>query len=314
MGKRLKKARIKVDSPGIDPEIGDSVAGDAYELTYRQRIPKRVYVFMVSSLIVHSLLIFLLVFRKSSATSSTPFISEVTYEEEQMLHGPEVIGQRPGVTGVARPGGDFSDLLGGSDKSNPDGTAFGLGGEQTSEQIMDPSTEVDLSQAEINIDHYDNEDKDAQVLVRVADTGAAGVKSIDEILAEKPINLARNLPPGTGSGTGAMRPGAAGGTEIDVVPYYIVEVKPEPIYIPELEYPELARKAGIEGRVIIKMEIDVDGAIMEAQISQSSGNQNLDEAALDLTRRCRFKPGLQHQKPVRVWVYMPVDYSLKVSN
>jgi TonB family protein len=281
------------------------------ELIYRHIIPKRAYYFLIGSMIVHTLLVFLLVTRRSSVSASSPFMSEITYEEEQMLRGPELLGSDK-KGGVPKPPGDVSDIVGNNQAKNPDGTAFGLGGEQPNQPVTDLNAKVDLSQAEINIDQYDDEDEDAQVLVRIADTGAAGVKSTDEILAEKPINLAKNLPPGSGSSGGTMRPGSAsGGSDIDVVPFYKVEVKPEPIYIPPLEYPDLARKAGIEGRVMVKMLVDIDGAIMEALILQSSGNQNLDEAALAFARRCRFKPAQQHHKPVRVWVNFPVDYLLQ---
>jgi TonB family protein len=281
------------------------------DLIYRQIIPKRVYYFLIGSMIIHALLMLFLITRKLSA--SAPFMSEISYEEEKPLPGPELLGPGTGTKGgTPGPAGDITDIVGNAGKLNPDGTAFGLGGAPPTQPVTDLNAKVDLSQAEIKIEQYDTEDKDAQALVRVADSGAGNVKSTDEILAEKPINLAKNLPPGPGGGGGTMRPGtAAGGSEIDVVPFYKVGVKPEPIYLPNLEYPDLAKKAGIEGRVLVKMEIDIDGSVMDAQILQSSGNQNLDEAALNQARRCRFKPALQHQKPVRVWVSMPFEYRLE---
>ncbi len=279
------------------------------DLIYRQIIPKRIYLFLIGSLILHALLVLLLISRKTSV--SAPFMMEISYEVENPLPGPVMIG--PGARGgTANPAGDITDVLGTAEKLNPDGTAFGLGGTEKTQPVVDLNAEVDLSQAEIKIEQYDSEDEDAQALVRIADTGAAGVKSTDEILAEKPINLAQNLPPGSGGVGGTLRPGTTGGgSGIEVVPYYKVEVKPEPIFLPDLEYPELAKKAGIQGRVLVKMEIDIDGTVMDAQIIQSSGNQNLDEAALKCARRCRFKPAMQHQKPVRVWVSMPFDYRLE---
>jgi len=281
------------------------------DLIYRQIIPKRVYYFLIGSMIIHALLMLFLISRKLSASAS--FMSEISYEEEKPLPGPEMLGHGTGTKGgTPNPPGDISDVVGNAGKLNPDGTAFGLGGAHPTQPVTDLNAKVDLSQAEIKIEQYDTEDKDAQALVRVADSGAGNVKSTDEILAEKPINLAKNLPAGPGGGGGTMRPGAAtGGSEIDVVPFYKVEVKPEPVYLPNLEYPDLAKKAGIEGRVLVKMEIDIDGSVMDAQILQSSGNQNLDEVALNQARRCRFKPALQHQRPVRVWVSMPFDYRLQ---
>lgn len=101
------------------------------------------------------------------------------------------------------------------------------------------------------------------------------------------------------------------GPEIEVLPFYKVEVKPEPVYIPPLEYPDLAKKANVEGNVVVRMLVDIDGTVAEAQILKSSGNQNLDEAALGSARKWRFTPGRQRDKLVRVWVHTPFVFDLK---
>ncbi len=100
------------------------------------------------------------------------------------------------------------------------------------------------------------------------------------------------------------------GPEIEIVPYYKVEVKPEPIHIPKPPYPELARKAGIEGNTVIKALVNIDGSIIEAKVLKSSGNQMLDQAALAAARRARFTPAKQRDKYVRVWVSIPIKFRL----
>jgi len=100
------------------------------------------------------------------------------------------------------------------------------------------------------------------------------------------------------------------GPEIEIVPYYKVEVKPKPIHIPLPKYPELARQAGIEGQAVVKALVDVDGSIMAVQILQSSGNQMLDEAALAAARKSKFTPAKQRDKFVRVWVSIPIRFKL----
>ena len=100
------------------------------------------------------------------------------------------------------------------------------------------------------------------------------------------------------------------GPDIEIVPYYKVEVKPTPIIIPKAEYPELARKAGIEGKTVVKALVDVDGSIMAVQVLQSSGNQMLDEAALKAARKSKFTPAKQRDKFVRVWVSIPMQFKL----
>jgi protein TonB len=100
------------------------------------------------------------------------------------------------------------------------------------------------------------------------------------------------------------------GPDIEIVPYYKVEVKPKPINIPKPEYPELARRAGIEGQTVVKALVDIDGSIMAVQVLKSSGNQMLDEAALVAARKAKFTPAKQRDKFVRVWVSIPVRFKL----
>lgn len=100
------------------------------------------------------------------------------------------------------------------------------------------------------------------------------------------------------------------GPDIEIVPYYKVEVKPKPVHSPAPRYPDLARRAGIEGQTVVKALVDIDGTIMDVQILKSSGNQMLDEAALATARQWRFTPAKQRDKFVRVWVSIPVNFRL----
>lgn len=101
------------------------------------------------------------------------------------------------------------------------------------------------------------------------------------------------------------------GPEIEIVPYYKVEVKPKPIYNPKPKYPELAKQAGIEGTTVIKMLVDIDGTVREVKILKSSGNQMLDQAALVAAKQSKFTPAKQRDKFVRVWVSRPFRFLLK---
>ena len=99
-------------------------------------------------------------------------------------------------------------------------------------------------------------------------------------------------------------------TEVPIVPFWKVEVKPKPEYIPQPPYPEVARLAGIEGQVVVEALVDVDGKIIEARILKSSGNQALDEAAVRAARDARFTPAKQRDMFVRVWVSIPFRFTL----
>lgn len=100
------------------------------------------------------------------------------------------------------------------------------------------------------------------------------------------------------------------GPDIEIVPYYKVEIKPQPIAIPKPEYPSLARQAGIEGQTVVKALVETDGSIREVQILKSSGNQMLDEAALAAARKAKFTPAKQRDTFVRVWVSIPMRFKL----
>lgn len=99
-------------------------------------------------------------------------------------------------------------------------------------------------------------------------------------------------------------------TDIPVVPFWKVEVKPKPIDIPVPTYPEMARAAGIEGQAVVEALVDVDGAVADARILKPSGNASLDQAAVDAAMRSKFSPARQRDKAVRVWVSIPFRFTL----
>lgn len=98
--------------------------------------------------------------------------------------------------------------------------------------------------------------------------------------------------------------------DMAIVPYYMLEVKPKPLSIPAPKYPESARRAGIEGDVIIKVLVDVDGSILDARIFLSSGFEELDNAALAASMKAKFEPAKQFGTPVKVWVSIPIKFKL----
>ena len=78
-----------------------------------------------------------------------------------------------------------------------------------------------------------------------------------------------------------------------------------------LVYPEIAKKAGVEGKVIIWAKIDKKGKVIKTQVMKSLGNVGCDEAAIAAIAKTRWKPAMQRDKPVTVWVAIPVDFRLK---
>jgi len=76
-------------------------------------------------------------------------------------------------------------------------------------------------------------------------------------------------------------------------------------------YPEIAREAGIEGTVIVQAQIGKDGTVRATKILKGIPKTGLDEAAVDAIKRTTWKPAFQRDKPVTVWISIPVVFRLK---
>lgn len=76
-----------------------------------------------------------------------------------------------------------------------------------------------------------------------------------------------------------------------------------------LRYPELARAAGIEGRVIVQFTVLPTGHVSDPVVVRSIG-AGCDEEALRLVRTAIFLPGRQRGVPVRVRFSLPITFRL----
>lgn len=91
---------------------------------------------------------------------------------------------------------------------------------------------------------------------------------------------------------------------------------PSPIGGPQaiqanLHYPEAARKAGIQGTVIVRCLLDSTGNITETKIIKSIGDQACDVAAVAALTAVKWNPAMQEGKPVNTWLSIPVIFKLK---
>lgn len=75
------------------------------------------------------------------------------------------------------------------------------------------------------------------------------------------------------------------------------------------EYPEMARRAALEGTVMVKVLVGPDGSVKDA-IVITSVNPLLNKAALDAARKCKFVPGKQRNIPVKAWMALPFTFRL----
>ena len=77
-----------------------------------------------------------------------------------------------------------------------------------------------------------------------------------------------------------------------------------------LAYPELQRRAGVEGRTVLQFVVETDGSVGDIQVIQSAGNDGLDRAAIAAVRPSRFEPGRVDGEPVRVRFALPITFRL----
>ena len=98
------------------------------------------------------------------------------------------------------------------------------------------------------------------------------------------------------------------GRRVDVLAYDEVEVKPHPIDIVTPVYPEEAKKKRIEGKVTLKVVVNVDGSVSDVSVLE--GPEIFRQAAIDAISQSQFKPAEHNGKVVPVWIVMPIEFSL----
>jgi TonB family protein len=76
-------------------------------------------------------------------------------------------------------------------------------------------------------------------------------------------------------------------------------------------YPETARKAGIEGQVVVQALIGKDGKVLKTRIL-SSENKYLNEAAEKAIFNFKgFSPAIQNKSTVAVWIAIPIKFKMR---
>lgn len=78
----------------------------------------------------------------------------------------------------------------------------------------------------------------------------------------------------------------------------------------KIVYPEIARRAGIEGKVTIRVLVEKDGRPKRYRI-ESSDNEALNDAAVKAVMASVFTPAIQNDRPVTCWVTLPVVFRLR---
>jgi periplasmic protein TonB len=147
----------------------------------------------------------------------------------------------------------------------------------------------------------------AGIPVPVPDTEAP----VDQVIAsQEEISAATGSVEGDGEATIVVQPTAV--EELpklgefvysDELPVLITDTPPR--------YPTLAREAGLEGEVLLRVLVGKDGRVKEVHVDQSI--PMLDPAAIEAARTWVFKPALTNNRPVAVWIARRVRFTLTSS-
>lgn len=105
---------------------------------------------------------------------------------------------------------------------------------------------------------------------------------------------------GNGEGSGTAQPGAT-----------LTQARYRDT--PQPQYPDSARRAGKEGRVLLRVLVDEEGRTKAIEVNTSSGHDMLDQAATEALKKWRFIPARAGGKAVETWVKVPIEFQLSNS-
>ncbi|MFQ5530380.1 MAG: energy transducer TonB [Gemmatimonadota bacterium] len=87
--------------------------------------------------------------------------------------------------------------------------------------------------------------------------------------------------------------------------------KAELIRMAEQRYPSMLRDAGISGSVGVYFFVSERGEVTNAVVQRSSGYARFDQVALDIAKAGEFEPARNRDRPVGVWILLPIEFSTR---
>lgn len=78
-----------------------------------------------------------------------------------------------------------------------------------------------------------------------------------------------------------------------------------------IEYPQMARESGINGRVFVTFVVETDGRVTDIKVLRGIGGGCDEEAIRVVKNMPKWNPGKQRGKPVRVQFNLPIKFTLQ---
>lgn len=82
------------------------------------------------------------------------------------------------------------------------------------------------------------------------------------------------------------------------------------LHNPAPDYPQMARRLGQQGRVLLKVLVAENGAAETVALASSSGFEKLDQAAIEAVKTWSFIPAKRNNEAISAYVLVPVKFSL----
>ncbi|NTW53657.1 MAG: TonB family protein [Chlorobaculum sp.] len=97
-----------------------------------------------------------------------------------------------------------------------------------------------------------------------------------------------------------------------VVEFVNCQNPPTMVSTPRQNYPEMARIAGIEGKVFVRVLISEEGKPMKAEVVKRTPPDctMFDKEATRIAMESKYTAGVQNGRRVRVWMTIPVRFTL----
>jgi protein TonB len=96
--------------------------------------------------------------------------------------------------------------------------------------------------------------------------------------------------------------------EPPVLPLTPAHVDPNYLHRPNPVYPALSKRLREEGTVLLRVNLDAQGIVLDLTIEKSSSFQRLDQAALEAVKQWRFIPAKRGQEAMPSSALVPIEF------
>lgn len=79
---------------------------------------------------------------------------------------------------------------------------------------------------------------------------------------------------------------------------------------PPPSYPKAAQRLGLQGRVLLRVQVLASGQVGAIEVKQSSGKTQLDDAALTAVKAWVFTPSKRGKTPIDGWTHVPIEFRI----